>query len=111
MSYATIDTVLKDVPIQVKVFVHDDGVVDIEKILIINDSAGPIPKPIELPYGMLNDKDVEAINESAIDNIKDKHSDEEEANAKASGDTCTGGLVSILALIGMHLANGGSGHV
>ena len=110
MRHATIDTVLKDVPIQVRVQVHDDGVVDIFKILIVNDSAGPIHKPIELPYGMLDDKDVASITEEAIAKAQAQRDDEEEANAKTRADTHNG-LVSVLMLIGMHLANGGSGHV
>jgi hypothetical protein len=110
MRHTTIETMLRDVPIKVKTTVYDDGVVHVEQVLLTNDMAGPLPQPVELPYGMLGDKDIEAIEEEARTSVQGQRDDETEANAKAREDTC-GKLLSIIIAIGLGLAGGGGRYV
>jgi hypothetical protein len=100
MRHVAVDTMLT-ISIRVETAVEDNGTVEIEKITIADDGR-------ELSEWLLHAADVQAIKAEAIANAQGQR-DKEEANAKARTDT-RNGLVSVLMLIGMHLANGGSGH-
>ena len=80
------------------------------KVLLTNDLAGPLPQPVDLPYGVLGDKDIEAIEEEARASVQGKRDDEDEANAKARGDTYSK-LLGVIVTLGLGLVCRGGGHV